>query len=58
MQLLAQGVENGAHQQGAEQALGHSAHGIDEIPLGREDDVLPGQEFANRFHSIDLAYVK
>ena len=58
VQLLAQGVENGAHQQGAEQALGHSAHGVDEIPLGREDDVLPGQELANCFHSFDLAYVK
>ena len=58
MKLLTDGVEDGPHQQGAEQPLGHGAHGVDKVPPGREHDVLPGQEFANRFHSIDLAYVK
>ena len=39
-QLLAQGVEDGADQQAGEQALRHGAQGVDQVPLGGDDDVL------------------
>ena len=44
VQLRPQSVEDGPHQQGAEETLRHSSHGVDEVALGGECDVLPGQK--------------
>ena len=40
MQLLAQRVEDGAHQQRTEKSLCHGAHGVDKVALRGENDVL------------------
>ena len=50
MELLTQGVEDRPHQQGAEQALGHRTHGVDEVALGGKYDVLALEECAELFH--------
>ena len=39
-QLLAQRLDDGADEQGAEQALGHGPQGVDAIPLGRDLNVF------------------
>lgn len=39
-----------AHQQRAEKALRHGAHGVDEIAFGGEYHILPFQESANFIH--------
>ena len=44
VQLRPQSVEDGPHQQGAEETLRHSSHGVDKVALGGECDVLPGQK--------------
>ena len=50
MKLLADGVQDSAHQQRAEQALGHGPHGVDEVALGGENDVLSFQKGTELFH--------
>ena len=50
VELGADGVEDGADQQRAEQTLGHSAQGVDAIPLGGEDDVFAFEEGFEFFH--------
>ena len=57
-ELLADGVQNGAHQQRAEQALRHGGHGVDKIALGGEGDVLPRQKCPDFFHSMYLIIPK
>jgi len=50
VELLTDGIENGTHQQRAEKALRHGAHGVDEIAFGGEYHILPFQESANFIH--------
>ena len=50
VELRAQRVEDGADQQGAEQALCHSAQGINAIALGGKNDVFALQECVYLFH--------
>ena len=58
VELLPDGVENRSHQQRAEQSLCHSAHGVDEIALCGENDVLTAQKRPYLFHaSIPHLYV-
>ena len=52
VELLSQGVEDGAHQQGTEQTLGHGTKGIEAIALGRKNDVLAFEECADVCHLI------
>ena len=49
-QLLTEGVENGSHQQGAEEALGHSAEGINAVALQGNDDVFAVEELTDFVH--------
>ena len=51
-QLLAQSLDNGADEQGAEQALGHGPQGVDAVTLGGDDNVLPLHEFSYASHNI------
>lgn len=44
MELTADGVEDGADKKGAEEPLRHGGHGVDAVPLQREDDVLSLKE--------------
>ena len=49
-ELLTDGVEDGAHQQRAEQTLGHSPEGVDAVALEGEDHILPGKKFFPLVH--------
>ena len=49
-ELFADGVQNGTHQQRTEQSLCHGGHGVDEIALSGESDVLPRQKGPYFFH--------
>ena len=51
-ELTAQGVQDGADQQGAEQALGHGPQGVDTVALGGDDDVLPPEKVPHRGPSL------
>ena len=52
MELLTDGVENGAYQQGAEKTLCHGAKGIDAVALAREQNVFSLEEIADFFHVV------
>ena len=47
VELLAQSVEDSAHQQGAEQAMGHGAKGVNAVTLQGEDHVFFARDFLN-----------
>ena len=49
-ELLTDGVKDGAHQQRAEQTLGHGAEGVNAIALESEDHILAGKKFFPLVH--------
>ena len=51
-ELGTDGAEDGAHQQGAEEALGHGAEGVDAVALEGKDDVFACEEFLELFHFL------
>jgi hypothetical protein len=57
-ELLTDGIQNGAHQQGTEKTLGHSAQSVNAVPFSGKDNVLPFQECAEFvhlwFHSLSV----
>ena len=55
VELLADGVEDGADKQGAEQALGHGPEGVDSVALAGEQDVLPLKERFELTHGFSLS---
>ena len=54
MELGADGVENRADEQGAEQALGHRPQGVDAVAAGVDHDVFAFQERLDVFHGKHL----
>jgi hypothetical protein len=48
-ELLADGVEDGTHQQSAEQTLCHGTQGVNAVTLGGEYNVFSLQELAHIF---------
>ena len=51
--LLSQGLDDGADEQGAEQALGHGAQRVDAVAPGGEHDVLALEERVDSFHFFE-----
>ena len=51
--LLPQGLDDGADEQGAEQALGHGAQRVDAVAPGGEHDVLTLEERVDSFHFFE-----
>ena len=54
VQLLAEGIEDGAHQQRAEQALRHGAERVHAVLLEGADDALAGEKGFEFIHSCAL----
>ena len=54
MELSAHGVEDGADEQGAEEALGHRSQSVDAVAAEGEDDVLAFEERFDVFHGKHL----
>ena len=52
VELCTDGAEDGAHQQGAEEALGHGAEGVDAVTLEGKDDVFACEELFEFFHVV------
>ena len=55
VELTAQGIQNGANKQGAEQALGHGPQGVDAVALGGNRNVFPMEKF---FHVNHLFHIE
>ena len=55
--LLADGVEDGAYQQGTEQALRHGAQCVDSVSLKAEDNVFLFEERFDFAHVISISFI-
>ena len=51
MELLAKGIEDGAHQQRAEQPLRHGAQRVHAVALKADDDALAGKKLPEPVHT-------
>ena len=54
VELGAHGVQNGADEQRAEEALGHRPQGVDAVAADGEDDVLAFEKRFDVFHGKHL----